>query len=99
MARVVMAGEGRHPCVVIAGEGPPSMTSLLAARKVVDAGLRQHDDVSGARVAPAGDIWHGCPAIPGEIRALPCAAVMIGASTPRAHRALDAPAAEPLPPA
>src|SRR5580692_4672064 len=32
----------------MAGEGPPPTTSLRAARKVVDAGLRRHDDVSAS---------------------------------------------------
>jgi hypothetical protein len=31
--------------LVMVGEGPPSMTLLLATREVVNADLRRHDDV------------------------------------------------------
>jgi hypothetical protein len=33
----------------MAGEGPPSTTVLLTIRKVMDAGLRRHDEVGAVR--------------------------------------------------
>jgi hypothetical protein len=34
--------------IVMAGEGPPSTTLLLAAKEVMDAGLRRHDELGVA---------------------------------------------------
>ena len=45
---------------VMAGEGPPSTTLLLTIRKVMDAGLRRHDEVGIADESPlrAASISH-----------------------------------------
>jgi hypothetical protein len=40
----------------MAGEGPPSTTVPHATRKVVDAGLRRHDEVGIADESPIGPL-------------------------------------------
>ena len=42
----------RHCLHVMAGEGPTSTTLLLKTRKVMDAGLRRHDEVGIADEPP-----------------------------------------------
>jgi hypothetical protein len=46
----------------MAGEGPPSTTFLAARDKVVDAGLRRHDDVGdvGVSIVRAPGIMSDC---------------------------------------